>query len=89
MNAAVSAFPVVQDLSRLLIVLLVMNAVLAGLVILFAYWASMYRDRLRDLEEATTSPLSIAPTPSPLSDDRPIPATRDPRRAMWKPPAGG
>ncbi len=87
MNAAVSAFPFVQDLSRLLTVLLVMNAMLTGLVILFAYWASMYRDRLRELEEATSCPLP-PPAPSPLSDDRPIPSIRDPRRAVWKPPAG-
>lgn len=86
MNAAVSAFPVVQDLSRLLIVLLIMNAVLTGLVILFAYRASLYRDRLRDLEEANAC--TLPPSPSPLSDDKPIPATRDPRRTMWKPPTG-
>lgn len=87
MNAAISAIPVVQDLSRLLTVLLVMNAVLTGLVILFAYRASLYHDRLKEMEEAGgPAPLPPAPADSPLSDDKPIPPVRDPRRAIWRPP---
>lgn len=86
MDAAVTAFPVVQDLTRLLTVMMVVNAVLTGLVILFAYRALLYRERLRDLEEANAC--SLPPLSTPLSDDRPIPAVRDPRRAVWRPPAG-
>lgn len=98
MDAVVSAFPVVQDLNRIVIVLLVVNAILTGLVILFAWQAAHYRDRLQDLEDPASADLEETPvapnrmhaglefSASPLSDDKPIPAARNSRRTVWRPP---
>ncbi len=82
-----SAFPAFQDLSRIIAALMIVNAVLVGLVILFAYRAFLYKERLRELEAANSCTLP-PPEPTPLSDDKPIPSVPTPRKVLWKPPVG-
>lgn len=90
MESVVSAFPLVQDLNRMVVLLLIVNAVLTGLVVLFAWRAAFYRDRVDELEERSHAQnVQAAPPPvpasPPLSDDRPIPPARDVRRQLWGP----
>lgn len=86
--APLDAFPLTSKLGILVKLLLVLNVLLTGLAILFAWQAEALRARVRDLEKRgrlagqdTTpppdGPHSRRPMPA-LSDDRPIPAARHP-----------
>lgn len=75
MNEYLNALPVVDELSNLVRWLLVVNVLLTGGVILFAFRAAMYKERIEELEAELGASVGDALS-SPLSDDQPIRATR-------------
>ena len=78
MTEYLNSIPVLDELSNLVKWLLLVNVLLTGMVILFAFRAALYKERIDELESEIAESVSDA-LHSPLSDDRPIPSMR-PRR---------
>lgn len=92
MDAAVSAFPLVQDLNRIVVLLLIVNALLTGMVILFAWLAASYKEQLDAQttapEEENTNEFSYngaSDSDESQSQDPMGSGTSD--RVVWRPPA--
>lgn len=80
MTEYLNSIPVVDDLSNLVKWLLLVNVLLTGATILFAFRAELYKERVEELEAEIAKSVSDA-LDAPLSDDRPISTTRQRRHA--------
>lgn len=75
MTEYLNSIPVLDDLSNLVKWLLVVNVLLTGTTILFAFRAALYKERVDELEREIAQSVSDALS-APLSDDRPISTIR-------------
>jgi hypothetical protein len=75
MTEYLNSIPVLDELSGLVKWLLIVNVLLTGMTILFAFRAAIYKERVEELEKEIAQSVSDALT-SPLSDDRPIKPAR-------------
>lgn len=71
MTEYLNSIPVLDSLSNLVRGLLFVNVLLTGGVILFAYRAAIYKDRIEELEAQLGQSVNDA-LATPLTDDRPI-----------------
>ncbi|MGI8906254.1 MAG: hypothetical protein ACR2IE_07170 [Candidatus Sumerlaeaceae bacterium] len=81
MTEYLNSIPVLDDLSNLVKWLLLVNVLLTGATILFAFRAALYKERVEELETEIAQSVNDALS-APLSDDRPISTTRQKRQAQ-------